>query len=109
MPRKKLSMRKTTEVLRLHAEGLSQRQIAVSTGVGKTTVLEYLARAKEAGISWPLPEGMDGEALDAALFPAVAAEVAERASRHLASPQYWPWAPEFTVALANIRGVRLTG
>ena len=28
MPRKKLSMRKTTEVLRLHAEGLSQRQIA---------------------------------------------------------------------------------
>jgi transposase len=72
-------MRKTTEVLRLHAEGLSQRQIAVSAGVGKTTVLEYLARAKEAGISWPLPDGMDGEVLDAALFPAVAAEVANRA------------------------------
>src|SRR5206468_8172528 len=70
VPRKKLSMRKTTEVLRLHAEGLSQRQIAVGAGVGKTTVLEYLARAKEAGISWPLPDGMDGEVLDAALFPA---------------------------------------
>lgn len=63
-------MRKTTEVLRLAAEGLSQRQIAASTGVGKTTVSEYLARAKEVGISWPLPEEMDAEVLDAALFPA---------------------------------------
>lgn len=71
-------MRKTTEVLRLHAEGLSQRQIAAGTGVGKTTVAEYLARAERAGICWPLPEGMDAEALDAALFPAVAAEVAMR-------------------------------
>ena len=71
-------MRKTTEVLRLHAEGLSQRQIAASTGAGKTTVAEYLARAEQAGISWPLPEGMDAEALDAALFPAVASELADR-------------------------------
>ncbi len=71
-------MRKTTEVLRLHAEGMSQRQIAASTGMGKTTVSEYLARAARARISWPLPEDMDAEALDAALFPAVAAEVANR-------------------------------
>jgi transposase len=70
-------MRKTTEVLRLHAEGFSQRQIAASAGVGKTTVAEYLARAEAAGISWPLPEGMDATALDAALFPAVAAEQVE--------------------------------
>lgn len=78
MPRKKLPMRKTTEVLRLAAQGLSQRQIAAGAGVGKTTVAEYLARAAKAGISWPLPEGVDAEALDAALFPAVAAEVANR-------------------------------
>jgi transposase len=71
-------MRKTTEVLRLHAEGLSQRQIAASTGVGKTTVAEYLARAEKAGISWPLPDDIDAEALDAALFPAVATELANR-------------------------------
>lgn len=71
-------MRKTTEVLRLAAQGLSQRQIAAGAGVGKTTVAEYLARAAKAGISWPLPEGVDAEALDAALFPAVAAEVANR-------------------------------
>lgn len=75
MPRKKLPMRKTTEVLRLAAQGMSQRQIAAGAGVGKTTVAEYLARAAKAGISWPLPEGMDPEALDAALFPA---EVAGR-------------------------------
>jgi transposase len=79
VPRKKLPMRKTTEVLRLAAEGLSQRQIAASTGVGKTTVVQYLARAQRAGISWPLPDGMDAGALDAALFPAVAAEMVNRA------------------------------
>lgn len=71
-------MRKTTEVLCLAAQGLSQRQIAAGAGVGKTTVAEYLARAAKAGISWPLPEGVDADALDAALFPAVAAEVANR-------------------------------
>lgn len=70
-------MRKTTEVLRLAAEGLSQRQIAASVGVAKTTVAEYLARAKEAGVTWPLDEGLDAQALDAKLFPAPVA-VTER-------------------------------
>lgn len=70
-------MRKTTEVLRLAAQGMSQRQIAASAGVAKTTVAEYLARAKEAGLSWPLPEGMDEATLDERLFPAPVV-VAER-------------------------------
>jgi transposase len=61
-------MRKITEILRLDAQGVSQRQIARSTAVGKTTVAEYLARAKEAGLAWPLPEGLDDEALEAKLF-----------------------------------------
>jgi transposase len=69
MPRKKLPMRKITEVLRLAAQGLSQRQIALSTAVSKTAVREYLSRAERAGVRWPLPEGMTAEALEAALFP----------------------------------------
>lgn len=69
MPRKKLPMRKITEVLRLSAQGLSQRQIALSCGMSKTAVREYLSRAERAGVGWPLPEAMTAESLDAVLFP----------------------------------------
>lgn len=71
-------MRKITEVLRLRAAGMGMRDIAASTGAGKTTVYEYLARAQAAGIGWPLPEDMDEAALDAALFPPPTAELAAR-------------------------------
>ena len=37
--------------------------------IGRTTVSEYLRRAKEADLSWPLPEGMDEAGLDRLLFP----------------------------------------
>ncbi|HZU15985.1 MAG TPA: IS21 family transposase [Candidatus Dormibacteraeota bacterium] len=63
-------MRKITEVLRLAAQGRSNRDIATSVDIARSTVTEYLRRAAEAGLSWPLPEDMDAEALEAALFPA---------------------------------------
>ena len=62
-------MRKTTEVLRLRAAGMSARQITRSVGVARSTVAEYCRRADAAGVSWPLPEGMDDDGLDAVLFP----------------------------------------
>lgn len=62
-------MRKIEEVLRLHARGLSTRRISLATGVGKTTVIEYLRRATTAGLSWPLPAGLDEAALERLLFP----------------------------------------
>jgi transposase len=62
-------MRKVEEVLRLKwGAGLSPRQIAKAVGIGRTTVSEYLARAEAAGITWPLPEGMDATALERRLF-----------------------------------------
>ncbi len=70
MPRKRLTMRKIREVLRLKAAGLKIREIAVSTGAARTTVYEYLVRAEGAGLSWPLPEDMDDEALEAPPVPA---------------------------------------
>ena len=70
MPRKRLSMRKIREVLRLRFEhSLSHRAIAVSCGVGITSVREYIVRAKAAALCWPLPGDMDDEALDLLLFP----------------------------------------
>lgn len=78
MPRKKLPMRKITEILRLRAAGMAERPIAASVGVSASTVHEYLARAEAAGLRWPLPEGMDDESLEALLFPPPTAELSAR-------------------------------
>src|SRR5439155_19304612 len=57
------------EVLRLrHALGVSERQIAVTVGVSRSTVGEYLRRAAVIGITWPVPEGMDDGELERRLF-----------------------------------------
>ena len=63
-------MRKIKEVLRLKwTQDLSNRQIAKSGGIGHPTVSEYLRRAEEAGLSWPLPSELDEVALEQRLFP----------------------------------------
>ena len=57
MPAERAPMRKVREVLRLrHALGVSERQIAVTTGLSRSTVGEYLRRAAVIGITWPVPE-----------------------------------------------------
>ncbi|TAM56149.1 MAG: IS21 family transposase [Chloroflexota bacterium] len=69
MPRPRTAMRKIRDVLRLtFAERLSRRQVSAAVGVPFTTVCEYVQRAGQAGLSWPLPEGLDDEALEARLF-----------------------------------------
>ena len=60
MPKKRISMRKIKEVLRLKYEaGLTYDAIGRSCNIGHTTVGEYLKRAQEAGLRWPLPDDMD--------------------------------------------------
>ena len=82
MPRERLSMRKIQEILRLRWHlGLSQRQIAVSCHIGQSTVAEYLRRAQEAGLSWPLPPELTEAELERKLFPpAASGEVAGSAA-----------------------------
>ena len=65
---KRLPMRKIREALRLKAAGLTNRQIAVSLGVGRTTISDYLERAERAGFSWPVPDDLDDTALEQRLF-----------------------------------------
>jgi DNA-binding transcriptional regulator LsrR (DeoR family) len=73
-------MRKVREVLRLrHALGMSDRLIAQSTGIGKTTVGEYVRRAAVIGITWPVPEEIDDAELERRLFTAPSFE--EKAKR----------------------------
>lgn len=64
-------MRKIKEILRLHFEQrLGQRQIARSIDTSQSTVHEYLARMKAAGLKWPLDPEWDEERIEQALFPA---------------------------------------
>ena len=69
MPAKRLSMRKIKEVLRLRAQGLSDRKVARSVKVARTTVRRIRRRAEAAGLGWPLPEDLTESALEAMLFP----------------------------------------
>jgi transposase len=69
MTAERLSMRKIKEVLRLNAAARSNREIARSVGISRSTVKEYLQRAAAAGLSWPSPEELTDSALEARLFP----------------------------------------
>lgn len=63
-------MRKIREVLRLKWEcNLSDRQIAQSCVLARSTVSDYLCRAKHARLTWPLPSDYDDVRLETALFP----------------------------------------
>ena len=57
------------EILRLSAEGNSQRQIAAGSGNSRNTVIEVLESAKSHNVTWPLDESVTNEQLEAILFP----------------------------------------
>jgi len=67
MSKEKLSMRKVCEVARLKASGLSNRLIAKSCSIARSTVADYLARLASAGLSWPFPPDLGEEQLDVRL------------------------------------------
>jgi len=72
-------MRKIKEVLRLHFDSrLKQRAISRCLNISRNTVKDYLARAKKAGLSWPLPETLTEPGLEQRLFPSVLTIPTER-------------------------------
>jgi transposase len=68
MTQERLPVRKIREILRLKNEGFTNRTIARICKVSNSTVGEYLERARQAGLSWPWPEGLSEEALYQRLF-----------------------------------------
>ena len=72
MPAKRSAMRKIKEVLRLKFEArLSHERIAAATGVSKGAVSNYVQRAVQKSLGWPLPADLDDAALERLLFPQV--------------------------------------
>jgi transposase len=79
MAKRKLTMRKIREILRLKWElKLSNRQVARSVHVSHSTVREYVRRAEQAGLAWPLPEEMGDRELRVRLFPTKQADQKQR-------------------------------
>jgi transposase len=48
---------------------MSKRKIAASLGLSPTAAGDCIHRARRAGLSWPLPEAMSDETLEARLYP----------------------------------------
>ncbi len=64
MPAVRSSMRKIKEVLRLKFDAdLSCRQIAASLKLSVGVISKYTKAAEEAGLSWPLPEGIEYDSM----------------------------------------------
>jgi len=62
-------MRQVREILRLkYEQRLAHRAIARACGVGLGTVSEYVRRARQAELSWPLAADWDDAQLEARLF-----------------------------------------
>ena len=66
--RRMLTMRHLRRIMRLHHEGLSAREITRAVGLARSTVQDALKRAVAAKLSWPLPDDLTDEVLEARLF-----------------------------------------
>ena len=61
-------MTKYRDILRLHSQGISSRNIAASLQCSRHTIRAVIVRASEEGITWPLPEQMTDRVLKQNLF-----------------------------------------
>jgi len=66
--RRELTMRQLRQMLRLHHDGVSAREIGRTLGVARSTIQDNLERARKAGIGWPLPIEWSDEVLEQRLF-----------------------------------------
>ena len=69
MPAKReLTMRQLRQMLRLHHEGVSRREIGRTLGVARSTIQDNLNRAEKAGLGWPLASDITDDVLEERLF-----------------------------------------
>ncbi|UCG07864.1 MAG: IS21 family transposase [Desulfobacterales bacterium] len=79
MPAERLTMRKIREVFRLKFDcDISNRQIAKSCNIARSTVAEYLFRFQQAAVSWPLANDIDDNQLEQLLYPKLPAVPADQ-------------------------------
>lgn len=70
MARKRISMRKTKDILRLRlGEGRSLREVGRSVGNSPSVVRDREVRFRASGLRWPLEPEMGDDELEARLYP----------------------------------------
>ncbi len=73
-------MVKYREILRLIAMGVSQESVAFSCGCAQSTVSDVIRAARARGLSWPLPEEMDDEAIRSVIYPKRSRKATDKAA-----------------------------
>ena len=68
MPAKRETIRQIRQMLRLHHDGVSAREIGRTLGLARSTIQDNLERAEKAGIGWPLAPGLTDGILEDRLF-----------------------------------------
>ena len=66
---RRTDMQMIEDMLRHRHDGLTIAEIAAATGRSTGAVSQILARARTAGIGWPLPDGMGHRELQDAIWP----------------------------------------
>jgi transposase len=61
-------MTKYRDILRLHSQGISSRNIAASLECSRNTIRAVITRAVAEGLTWPLPDTMADRVLEQTLF-----------------------------------------
>ena len=70
MANTRITMRKLQELLRLRFDsGLSERAVARSLNISRSTVHDYLLRFAASGLGWPIPSVLSPTDLERKLFP----------------------------------------
>src|SRR5262249_60419268 len=86
MPAERVSKRRVREILRLKYEcGATERAIAQSLGIARSTVAVTLDRLAAAELGWPLPASLSDRVLEAMLY---AGPGTQRGSRRKAEPDW---------------------
>lgn len=103
MARKRISVRKIREILRLHFdEKRSNREVSAAVGSSASVVHDCIGRFKASGLEWPLEESHDDEELELRLYrpsgsrrdsspvpPDFAAVHKELSRKHVTLRQIW--------------------
>jgi transposase len=66
--RRELTMRQLRQMLRLHHDGVSAREIGRRLGLARSTIQDNLKRAAAVGLDWPLPAELTDDELERRLF-----------------------------------------
>jgi transposase len=79
--RRELTMRQLRQLLRLHRDGVSAREIGRRLGLARSTIQDNLKRAAAVGLGWPLPAELTDDELERRLFMRPGIEPGQRRRR----------------------------